>query len=82
MISIKITNASELVASKVGKFIERFTPDEIDETLVEEIVMKQMIQTLSDEGLKGEISLVKGIEIDNQNLVLNSNFSIDEHSVF
>ena len=35
MIVLKISNASEVVASKVGKFIELLTPDSIDHTTVE-----------------------------------------------
>ena len=82
MILLKITNSSELVASKIGQVIERLTPDSMDENLVEEIVMKRMVETLSSEGLAGEISLINGIEIDKNKLVLNDQFKVSEHSKF
>ena len=82
MILLKITNCSELVASKVGKFVEKLTPDGIDQTIVEEIVVKQMLETLSSEGLKGEITLIDGINIENKKLTLDDAFSIGEQSIF
>ena len=44
MIVLKITNASEVVASKVGKFLELLTPDSIDHSTVEDQVIKKMIE--------------------------------------
>ena len=41
MIVLKISNASEVVASKVGKFLELLTPDSIDHTTVEDQVIKK-----------------------------------------
>ncbi|KGG11985.1 MULTISPECIES: hypothetical protein [Prochlorococcus] len=82
MILIKITNSSELIATKVGQLIERFTPDGIDETLVEEAIIKQMIKTLSEEGVKGEISLVNGLEVENEKLVLKNSFAVNQLSLF
>ena len=55
MIVLKISNASEVVASKVGKFLELLTPDSIDHTTVEDQVIKKMIENLAAEGIKGEI---------------------------
>ncbi|ABX09278.1 hypothetical protein [Prochlorococcus marinus] len=82
MIVLKITNSSELVASKIGQFIERLTPDSMDETLVEEIVMKKMIETLTAEGLRGEISLINGIEVDKKKLILNDELKVSEPTQF
>ena len=82
MILLKITNCSELVASKVGKIVEKLTPDGIDQTVVEEIVVKQMVQTLSLEGVKGEITLINGINIENKKLTLDDSFLIGEQSKF
>ena len=39
MIVLKITNASELVAAKVGRFLERLTPDDLDSFTVEDQVI-------------------------------------------
>ena len=59
MIVLKISNASEVVASKVGKFLELLTPDSIDHATVEDQVIKKMIENLAAEGIKGEIAASK-----------------------
>ena len=82
MILLKITNCSELLASKVGRFVERLTPDVMDEAIVEEIIVKKMIKTLSEEGLEGEISLVNGIEVEKEKLVLNDQLKFSEKTSF
>ena len=58
MIVLKISNASEVVASKVGRFLERLTPDSIDQTTVEDQVIKKLIENLAAEGLKGEVAAI------------------------
>ena len=63
MILLKITNASDVVASKAGKLFEKMTPEMIDQKLVESKVIQQMIEQLNLEGLKGEISSVRGLDI-------------------
>ncbi len=82
MIVIKITNSSEVVASKAGKFLEKLTPEKIDQNLVETQVIQQMIDQLSLEGLKGEISLVKGIDIKNNHLITEKGFFIKDTKQF
>jgi len=82
MIILNITNASDLIASKVGKLAERITPDFIDKAVVEEKVVKKLIENLLTEGLQGEISLVKGIEVVNEKLVINENFAVREQLKF
>tara|TARA_Y100001968_G_scaffold321969_1_gene357282 strand:- start:320 stop:568 length:249 start_codon:yes stop_codon:yes gene_type:complete len=76
MILLKITNASDVVASKAGKLFEKMTPEMIDQKLVESQVVQQMIDQLQQEGLKGEISSVKGLEIIDDNLITKSSFKI------
>jgi hypothetical protein len=71
MIVLKISNAPELVASKLGKFLERLTPDALDQAAVEATIIKKMVENLSAEGLKGEIASVKGIELDGKQLSIN-----------
>ena len=61
MIILKISNASEVVASKVGKFIEFLTPDSIDHATVEDQVIKKLIENLAAEGIKGEIAAITGL---------------------
>ena len=51
MIVLKISNASEVVASKVGRFLERLTPDSIDQNAVEDQVIKKLVENLAAEGI-------------------------------
>ena len=76
MILLKITNASDVVASKAGKLFEKITPEMIDQKLVESQVIQQMIEQLQLEGLKGQISSVKGIDISEDTLVTQSTFKV------
>ena len=76
MILLKITNASDVVASKAGKLFEKITPEMIDQNLVESQVIQQMIEQLQLEGLKGQISSVKGIDISEDTLVTKSSFKV------
>ena len=82
MILLKITNASDVVASKAGKFVEKMTPDTIDQKLVESQVMQQMIEQLQLEGLKGEISSVKGLDVVEDSLLTKSSFKIRSSKSF
>ena len=76
MILLKITNASDVVASKAGKLFEKMTPEMIDQKLVESQVMQQMIEQLKLEGLKGQISSVKGLDLSEDSLVTKSSFKV------
>ena len=82
MIVLKITNASELVASKVGRFLERLTPDAMDSSTVEDQVIKKMIESLAAEGLKGEIAAVNGLDIDGEQIVLNEGLKVRQQATF
>ena len=82
MILLKITNSSDVVASKAGKLFEKITPEMIDQKLVESQVIQQMIDQLQLEGLKGEISSVKGLEISEDNLVTKSSFKVRSTKTF
>ena len=82
MIFLQITNASEVVRAKAGKIFEKMTPDQIDQKLVETQVIQTMIEQLKAEGLKGEISIVKGLEIKDDTLLTKSNFNIKETKIF
>ncbi len=79
MILLKISNSSELVASKLGSFVERLTPDLIDQSTVEDLVVKKMIENLVQEGVKGEISVVSGIELVEGKLSLSQGFKVHNH---
>ncbi len=82
MILLRITNASEVVKAKAGKLFEKITPDTIDEKLVEAQVMQTMIEQLKLEGIKGQISSVKGLEIDATSLITKSSFVVRETKSF
>ena len=76
MILLEITNASHVVASKAGKIFEKMTPEMIDQKLVETQVIQQMIEQLQLEGLKGKISSVKGLDINEDTLITRNSFKV------
>jgi len=76
MILLKITNASDVVASKAGKIFEKMTPEMIDQKLVESQVIQQMIEQLQLEGLEGQISSVKGLDLNDDTLITKSGFKV------
>ncbi len=82
MILLKITNASAIVASKAGKLFEKMTPEMIDQKLVESQIIQQMIDQLQLEGLKGQISSVKGLDVNDNTLITKSNFKIRATKTF
>ena len=82
MILLKITNSSEVVKAKAGRLFEKITPDNIDEKLVEAQVIQTMIEQLKLEGLKGDISSVKGLEVQGTELITKSSFIVRETKSF
>ncbi|MFM8660751.1 MAG: hypothetical protein ACKOCI_05285 [Cyanobium sp.] len=82
MILLKISNASELVASKIGKFLESFTPDSLDQTTVEDAVIGKLIENLRAEGIKGEVAAVRGVDLDSSQLVLDGTAKVRRHDQF
>ena len=82
MIVLKISNASEVVASKVGRFLERLTPDSVDQSTVEDQVIKKLIENLAAEGLKGEIAAINGLDLDGSDLALHKELKVRKHTSF
>ena len=82
MIVLKISNSSDVVASKVGKFLEFLTPDSLDHVTVEDQIIKKMIENLSAEGIKGEIAAVIGLELDSDNLSFSKGLKVRKHAAF
>ncbi len=82
MILVKITNSTEVVASKTHKLFAKVTSEKIDENLVESEVIKQMSTDLATFGLKGEISIVKGIEVEDEALVFKKGFVVKKNQKF
>ena len=82
MIVLKISNSSEVVASKVGKFIEFLTPDSVDQSTVEDQVIKKLVENLAAEGIKGEIAAVQGIDLNGNDLNLRDGMKVRKHTSF
>ena len=82
MIVLKISNASELMASKLGKFLESLTPAGLDQTTIEDMVLKKLVQNLQAEGLKGEVASVRGLDLAGKELVLHDQMQVRRHQTF
>ena len=82
MIVLKITNASEILASKVGKFLESLTPDGFDQVTVEDIVVRKLIENLAAEGLHGEVAAVSGLDLQGSELVIQKHLNVRSHRLF
>ena len=72
----------EVVASKVGKFLERLTPDSIDHATVEDQVIKKLIENLAAEGIKGEIAAINGLDLEGEDLTVHKELKVRKHSSF
>ena len=82
MIVLKISNSSEVVASKVGKLLEALTPDKVDQAAVEDQVIKKLVENLSAEGIKGEIASVNGVDLEGAELILHDGLKVRKHTGF
>ena len=82
MIVLKISNASEVMASKLGKFLESLTPDSLDQYTIEDIVVKKLVENLQAEGLKGEVASVRGLDLEGKELVVHDGLNVRRHQAF
>ena len=82
MLLVKITNSTEVVASKAGKIFAKMTPEKTDINIVESAVIKQMGKDLAAEGLTGKISIVKGLEVEEDTVVTRKGFLVKETRSF
>jgi hypothetical protein len=82
MIVLKISNASDVMASKLGKFLESLTPDSLDQSTIEDIVVKKLVENLQAEGLKGEVASVRGLDLDGKELVVHDGLNVRRHQAF
>lgn len=81
MIVLNITNASEVMASKMGKFLESLTPDAFDQAMVEDVLIKVLIENLREQGLRGEVAAVRGADLRDKELVLHDGYRVrTQHS--
>ncbi|MEA5391514.1 hypothetical protein VB738_09630 [Cyanobium gracile UHCC 0139] len=76
MIVLKITNASDVVAANIGRFLERLTPDEYDQTKVEDIVIDRLVANLKAEGIRGEVAAFKGLDLSDDDLVIHDQLKL------
>jgi|TARA_Y100000991_G_scaffold32915_1_gene21222 hypothetical protein len=76
VIVLKISNASDVVASKVGRFLERLTPDSLDEAKVEEEVIKKLVENLRTEGIEGSVASVKGLDLSRDGIVMKNDIHL------
>jgi hypothetical protein len=70
------------MASKVGKFLESLTPESLDQTTIEDVVLKKLVQNLQAEGLKGEVAAVRGLDLAGKELVLQNQMHVRRHQTF
>ena len=82
MIILKISNASEVMASKLGKFLESLTPESLDQSTIEDILVKKLVENLQAEGLKGEVASVRGLDLDGKELVVHDGLNVRRHQAF
>jgi hypothetical protein len=82
MIILKITNAPEVVASKLGKFLESLTPDLLDQTTVENELIRQLVMHLQSEGVKGELAAVAGLDLREGTLEIHQGLKVRRHQTF
>ncbi len=80
-IYLKITNPTEVVKKKTSKWLTDITPERIDRKLVEDEVIKGIIQ-LTLEGIKGEISAINGFEVNETSVITKNNFVIRKTKTF
>jgi hypothetical protein len=81
MIVIKVTNASDVVASKIGRFLADLTPSGFDQGKVEEELIKQLVEQLSAQGLQGEVASVQGMDLHNQTITVDNKVQVRWHRV-
>jgi hypothetical protein len=82
MIVLKITNPSEVVAARVGRFLESLTPERFDRTTVEDIVVRRLIENLEAEGIRGEVAAIQGLDLQDAELVLHDRLHVRRHQSF
>ncbi len=75
-IYLKITNSTEVVKKNTSKWLSDITPERIDRKLVEDEVIKGIIEQLTLEGIRGEISAVNGFEVKDSEIITKNNFVV------
>ena len=81
-IYLKITNATEVLKKKTSKWLSDITPERIDRKLVEDEVIKGIIEQLTLEGIEGEISAISGFDVKGSTLITKNDFIIRKTKSF
>ena len=81
-IYLKITNPTEVVKKKTSKWLTDITPERIDRKLVEDEVIKGIIEQLTLEGIEGEISAISGFDVKDSTLITKNDFIIRKTKSF
>ena len=81
-IYLKITNPTEVVKKKTSKWFADITPERIDRKLVEDEVIKGIIEQLTLEGIKGEISAISGFDVKDSTLITKNDFVVRKTRFF
>lgn len=76
MIILKVTNASDVVARKIGRFLADLTPSGFDQDKVEEELMKQLVEQLRAQGLQGEVASVQGLDLHNKSITVDDKVKV------
>ena len=82
MLVLKITNASKVVAAKTNRLFEALTPDSLDQKLVEQQVMKGLIEQLQAEGIEGEVALVHGLDLGSRGVLVTDTLRAQARQTF
>jgi hypothetical protein len=81
MIVIKVSNPSDVVASRIGRFLADLTPSGFDQNKVEDELMKQLVEQMAAQGLQGEVASVKGLDLHNKTLQVKNDLQVRRHRV-
>ncbi|MEY3735300.1 MAG: hypothetical protein RLZZ624_358 [Cyanobacteriota bacterium] len=82
MLVLKITNAQEVVSAKLGKFLASLTPESLDRDTVEDVLIKKLIENLAAEGLHGEVAAVRGLDLHDNDLLIQDRLHLRRHHTF
>lgn len=81
MIVIKVSNPSDVVASRIGRFLADLTPSGFDQNKVEDELIKQLVVQMAAQGLQGEVAAVKGIDLHRKTIHIEDQVRIRRHAV-
>ena len=81
MLLVEITNSKEMVASK-NKLVAKIATEKIDKNIVEAQVIKQMSEDLATWGLEGSITIVQGLEVQGDGVLMRKGLTVKQTKSF